>query len=71
MNKPHAFPEADEPSGRFAPNESSLDAYEGVDLKPTTPDSLVTWDVSRHARRDQERIRSAASRIHAATLGPR
>lgn len=34
------------------------DHYEGVDLAPKTQDSLVTWDVSVHARREQERWRS-------------
>ncbi len=40
-------------------DESALDAYHGIELAPTTLDSLVTWDVSVHARREQDRLHSA------------
>ena len=39
--------------------ESALDPYHGIELAPTTLDSLVTWDVSGHARREQDRLHSA------------
>jgi len=41
------------------PEESALDPYHGIELAPTTLDSLVTWDVSVHARREQDRLHSA------------
>lgn len=74
MNKTHAVSKYDEKSGekeRFvahelAPDDVSPHPYEGVDLAPVTLESLVTWDVSGHARRDQERLSSAAARIPAA-----
>lgn len=34
-----------------------MDLYQGVDLAPNTLESLVTWDVSGHARREQDRLR--------------
>jgi hypothetical protein len=40
------------------PAESGLDPYHGIELAPTTLDSLVTWDVSVHARREQDRLHS-------------
>ena len=43
---------------RFGHREILNDCYDGVDLAPNTLDSLVTWDVSGHARREQERWRS-------------
>jgi hypothetical protein len=49
--------------------EAPGEVYEGVSLAPTTLDSLVTWDVSGHARRDQERVSSAAARIPGAMQG--
>lgn len=73
MVRPHASSKPADRSDRLPPNDAlddgydPWDGYEGVDLTPTTLDSLVTWDVSGHARRDQERIRSAASRIPPAT----
>ena len=47
------------PSGR---DEFSADWYEGVDLAPRL-ESLVPWDVSARALREQARLRSAAYRI--------
>ena len=42
------------------PDEPALDdPYRGIELAPTTLDSLVTWDVSGHARREQDRLHSA------------
>ena len=67
MNRADTVSKSDERSGRFVPDELAPDSYEGVDLAPTTLESLVTWDVSAHARRDQERLSSAAARIPAAT----
>lgn len=75
MVKPHSSPKPAERPDRSVPTDAlddgydPWDGYEGVDLTPTTLDSLVTWDVSGHARRDQERIRSAASRFPSETPG--
>jgi hypothetical protein len=43
-------------SRRRTHHEIVEDCYEGVDLAPRTLDSLVTWDVSGHARREQDRL---------------
>lgn len=75
MVKPHSSSKRGERFDRSLPNDAlddgydPWDGYEGVDLTPTTLDSLATWDVSGHARREQERIRSAASRFPSATPG--
>jgi hypothetical protein len=42
--------------------ETGKDWYVGVDLAPTL-ESLVPWDVSARARREQARLSSAAYRI--------
>jgi len=47
------------PSGR---DEFSTDWYEGVDLAPRL-ESLVPWDVSARALREQVRLSSATYRI--------
>lgn len=67
MNRADTVSKSEKSTGRFVPNELPAGSYEGVDLAPTTLESLVTWDVSLHARRDQERLSSAAARIPAAT----
>lgn len=43
------------------------DWYDDVDVAPTTPERLVTRDVSAGARRDRERLRPAAAKIRDAT----
>ncbi len=48
-----------ESNSRRQPDEAALDPYRGIELAPTTLDSLVTWDVSGHARREQDRLHSA------------
>jgi hypothetical protein len=40
----------------------------GVDLAPHTLDSLGTWDVSGHARREQDRL-SSVHRFFGKTRG--
>jgi hypothetical protein len=52
-------PIVDEP---VADEDDALRAawYRGVDLAPTTLDTLVTWDVSNHAQRERERLSFAA-----------
>ena len=45
-----------------ARDEFSAEWYEGVDLAPRL-ESLVPWDVSARALREQARLRSAAYRI--------
>lgn len=34
-------------------------AYHGVELAPKTLESLLTWDVSAYARREQDRLAPA------------
>jgi hypothetical protein len=43
---------------RLGHRELVDDHYEGVDIAPQTQDSLITWDVSGRARREQDRWRS-------------
>lgn len=47
----------------YAAEAVVADSYDRLNLAPTTLESLVTWDVSVHARRDQERLRQVAARI--------
>lgn len=49
-------------------HEIPEECYRGLDLAPSTLESLVTWDVSGHARREQERL-SLAHRTSRATRG--
>ena len=42
------------------PTEIAPDLYEGLDLAANAQESLVTWDVSAHARREQDRLSCAA-----------
>jgi hypothetical protein len=50
---------ADEPSSHDqAWRRLGPDHYEGVDLVPCTLESLVTWDVSAHARWEQDHLGS-------------
>ena len=57
-----------ETARRPASAEITVDCYQGVDLAPTTLESLATWDVSGYARREQDRLRSTY-RTAKATLG--
>lgn len=50
----------------YASESVVVEAYRGLDLAPATLESLVTWDVSVHARREQERLRQAAARFPSA-----
>jgi hypothetical protein len=63
MNRPDV---SSSPEPRVRPSEIQevpLEWYDGVDLAPKTLDSLVTWDVSAHARREQDRLASTAHRF--------
>ena len=51
-----------ETSGRPERHVVEADWYLGVDLTPRTLESLVPWDVSARARREQVRLSSAADR---------
>jgi hypothetical protein len=42
------------------PHETTPDFFECLDLAANAQESLVTWDVSSHARREQDRLSSAA-----------
>jgi hypothetical protein len=56
MHSPPAHTKPGETARRFDPEEIPPDCYQGVDLTPCTLESLVTWDVSGHARREQDRL---------------
>jgi hypothetical protein len=47
-----------EMSRRLAP-KAIADCYRGIELAPTTLESLATWDVSGHAQRERERLHDA------------
>lgn len=59
MDKLDARFDSVETPPRLRPQHIPKDVYEGIDLAPSTLDSLVTWDVSGHARREQDRMSSA------------
>jgi hypothetical protein len=59
MRTADAFSKSGEIPRRLGSQEVTKDVYEGVDLAPRTLESLVTWDVSGHARREQDRMSSA------------
>jgi len=52
-----------ETAARPGANPSEADWYGTVDLAPPMLESLVPWDVSARARREQGRLSSAAYRI--------
>jgi hypothetical protein len=47
---------APQKSKRPKPTEVRADYYEGVELAPCTLESLLTWDISRHAQCEQDRL---------------
>lgn len=59
MNGAHTQPRAGEITRRQGPTDSNADCYHGVELAPTTLESLVTWDVSVHAQREKDRLNPA------------
>jgi len=58
MNKTDASlqPDGSTPRPR---GEIPAEYYDGVELAPNTLESLVTWDVCGHARREQDRLTAA------------
>jgi hypothetical protein len=56
MYRADAFLKLGESSLRPGHNEIAMDYYQGVELAPNT---LVTWDVSASAQREQDRLNSA------------
>lgn len=68
MNRADASSRFPDRSRRRPHHEIVEDCYEGVDLAPKTLESLVTWDVSGHARREQDRL-SSAHRLFGKTRG--
>jgi hypothetical protein len=50
--------EAEEPS-HSEPEDVALDYHRDVQLAPSVPESLVTWDVSGHAQCEKDRMNSA------------
>jgi hypothetical protein len=59
-----------ENSDRLADDKSAVN-YRGVELAPSTLESLVTWDICGHARREQDRLSSSAYRARDAIEPPR
>jgi len=57
MHRTDTFWKLDEDSERLTPEDPALE-YRGVELTPTTLESLVTWDVSGHAQCEQNRLNS-------------
>ena len=43
---------------RFGPEEMPIEYY-GLELRPKTLESLVTWDVSGHAQCEKDRMNAA------------
>ena len=56
MEKTDALQESRAAARSLQAGEVPVDCYHGVDLAPCTLEVLVTWDVSVHARREQERM---------------
>lgn len=56
MNSADEASNLDATSRRPGPKEIATDNYRGVDLAPSTLESLVTWDVSGHAQRERDRL---------------
>lgn len=63
MDRTNASSKLTETGARAERNVVEADWYLGVDLTPRTLESLVPWDVSARARREQVRLSSAADRI--------
>ena len=49
------IPRLCESSRRLAP-KAIADYYRGIELAPTTLESLVTWDVAGRAQRERDRL---------------
>ncbi|RPI59429.1 MAG: hypothetical protein EHM50_09210 [Lysobacterales bacterium] len=60
QRRPTLYPswEADDPS-RPGSDETATDYHGGVELAPSVPESLVTWDVSGHAQCEKDRMNAA------------
>ena len=57
MERANPSAKSSEPPRRPSADDSAVDHYEGIDLAPSIPESIATWDVSGHARREQDRLR--------------
>ncbi len=60
MHSLDALSKAREAGRRLGVEE--INPYWGAELVPSALDSLATWDVSLHAKREQERLNAAARR---------
>jgi hypothetical protein len=56
MNKTLTFLKPREFARRLESEDNAAECYRRVDLAPSTLETLVTWDVSVHARREQDRL---------------
>lgn len=54
---------AEEIARRFGSDAVMFDSYNGAQLAPLTVESISTWDVSVHARREQARLGAAGARL--------
>jgi hypothetical protein len=59
MDRTDTPPKLREASRQIDPAEVTSELYEGLDLAANAEVSLLTWDVSAHARREQDRLTSA------------
>ncbi len=59
MIKTNIFSRSRNATRRLVSETNPAECYRRVDLAPSTHDTLVTWDVSVHARREQDRLSSA------------
>lgn len=59
MNKANVFFKPREFARRLSSEDNAAECFRRVDMAPSTLDTLVTWDVSSHARREQDRLSAA------------
>jgi hypothetical protein len=59
MIKTNIFAGSRNSTRQLASEENPAECYGRVDLTPSTLETLVTWDVSVHAQREQDRLASA------------
>lgn len=56
MGNADASTKPDQKQRTVEPQDPKTDCYHGVELAPITLESLVTWDISVLARREQDRL---------------
>jgi hypothetical protein len=58
MIKTNIFSRSRNAPRQWVSEEDQAECYGRVDLTPSTLETLVTWDVSVHAQREQDRLSS-------------